>query len=222
MKEKIEIHKKKVKNVTLKVKRDGSIHLTVPEAATDDYIERVIDNKQDWIESQLKHFNENYEKPKEKEMVSGESFRYLGKSYRLKIVQSNKEYVRLYRGYIEIHVKNKNNTAKKQELLKKWYQEKAKKKFAELVHEYEQIVKEEVNNIRVITMQTRWGSCNVESGNINLNLELIKKPRYCIEYVILHELAHLKYPNHSKQFWDYMSVHMPNWEWRKNKLESIN
>lgn len=204
MKDKIEIHKKKVKNVTLKVKRDGSIHLTVPEAATDDYIERVIDNKQDWIESQLKHFNENYEKPKEKEMVSGESFRYLGKSYRLKIVQSNKEYVRLYRGYIEIHVKNKNNTAKKQELLKKWYQEKAKKKFAELVHEYEQIVKEEVNNIRVITMQTRWGSCNVESGNINLNLELIKKPRYCIEYVILHELAHLKYPNHSKQFWDYM------------------
>lgn len=222
MKEKIEIHKKKVKNVTLKVKRDGTIHLTVPEAATDDYIERVIDNKQDWIESQLKHFNENYEKPKEKEMVSGESFRYLGKSYRLKIVQSNKEYVRLYRGYIEIHVKNKNNTAKKQELLKKWYQEKAKKKFAELVHEYEQIVKEEVNNIRVITMQTRWGSCNVESGNINLNLELIKKPRYCIEYVILHELAHLKYPNHSKQFWDYMSVYMPNWEWRKNKLESIN
>lgn len=99
---------------------------------------------------------------------------------------------------------------------------KSKKKFAELVHEYEQIVKEEVNNIRVITMQTRWGSCNVESGNINLNLELIKKPRYCIEYVILHELAHLKYPNHSKQFWDYMSVHMPNWEWRKNKLESIN
>lgn len=87
---------------------------------------------------------------------------------------------------------------------------------------YEQIVKEEVNNIRVITMQTRWGSCNVERKNINLNLELIKKPRYCIEYVILHELAHLKYPNHSKQFWDYMSVHMPNWEWRKNKLESIN
>lgn len=222
MKEKIEIHKKKIKNVTLKVKRDGSIHLTVPEAATDDYIERVIANKQEWIESQLKHFNENYEKPKEKEMVSGESFKYLGKNYRLKVIESKEEFVRLYRGYIEIYVKDKNNTAKKQELLKKWYQEKAKKKFAELVHEYEQIVKEEVNNIRVITMQTRWGSCNVESGNINLNLELIKKPRYCIEYVILHELAHLKYPNHSKQFWDYMSVHMPNWEWRKNKLESIN
>lgn len=222
MKEKIEIHKKKVKNVTLKVKRDGSIHLTVPEAATDDYIERIIANKKEWIESQLKHFNENYQKPKEKEMVSGESFKYLGKNYRLKIIESNEEYVRLYRGYIEIYVKDKNNTAKKQELLKKWYQEKAKKKFAELVHEYEQIVKEEVNNIRVITMQTRWGSCNVESGNINLNLELIKKPRYCIEYVILHELAHLKYPNHSKQFWDYMSVHMPNWEWIKNKLESIN
>lgn len=219
MKEKIEIHKKKVKNVTLKVKRDGSIHLTVPEAATDDYIERVVANKKEWIESQLKHFNENYETPKEKEMVSGESFKYLGKNYRLKVIESPEEGVRLYRGYIEIHVKDKDNTAKKQELLKKWYMEKAKKKFAELVNEYKAVVKEEVNNIRVITMKTRWGSCNVESRNINLNLELIKKPRYCIEYVILHELAHLKYPNHSKQFWEYMSVHMPNWEWRKNKLE---
>lgn len=222
MKEKIEIHKKKVKNVTLKVKRDGTIHLTVPQEATDDYIERVIANKQEWIESQLKHFNENYEKTKEKEMVSGESFNYLGKSYRLKVIESNEEYVRLYRGYIEIYVKDKNNTLKKQELLKKWYQEKAKKKFTALVHEYEQIVKEEVNSIRVITMKTRWGSCNVDRKNINLNLELIKKPRYCIEYVILHELAHLKYPNHSKKFWEYMSVHMPNWEWRKDKLESIN
>ena len=222
MKEKIEIHKKKVKNVTLKVKRDGTIHLTVPQEATDDYIERVIANKQEWIESQLKHFNENYEKTKEKEMVSGESFNYLGKSYRLKVIESNEEYVRLYRGYIEIYVKDKNNTLKKQELLKKWYQEKAKKKFTALVHEYEQIVKEEVNSIRVITMKTRWGSCNVDRKNINLNLELIKKPRYCIEHVILHELAHLKYPNHSKQFWEYMSVHMPNWEWRKDKLESIN
>ena len=222
MKEKIEIHKKKVKNVTLKVKRDGTIHLTVPQEATDDYIERVIANKQEWIESQLKHFNENYEKTKEKEMVSGESFNYLGKSYRLKVIESKEEFVRLYRGYIEIYVKDKNNTLKKQELLKKWYQEKAKKKFTALVHEYEQIVKEEVNSIRVITMKTRWGSCNVDRKNINLNLELIKKPRYCIEYVILHELAHLKYPNHSKQFWEYMSVHMPNWEWRKDKLESIN
>ncbi len=222
MKEKIEIHKKKVKNVTLKVKRDGSIHLTVPESATDDYIERVISNKQEWIEQQLKHFEENYKKPEEKQMVSGESFKYLGRSYRLKVIEDKEESVRLYRGYIEIHVKDKNNILKKQELLKKWYQEKAKKKFSELVHEYEKVVKEEVNGIRVITMQTRWGSCNVESRNINLNLELIKKPRYCIEYVILHELSHLKFPNHSKQFWEYMSVHMPNWKWRKDKLESTN
>ena len=87
MKEKIEIHKKKVKNVTLKVKRDGSIHLTVPESATDDYIERVISNKQEWIEQQLKHFEENYKKPEEKQMVSGESFKYLGRSYSLKVIE---------------------------------------------------------------------------------------------------------------------------------------
>ena len=78
----------------------------MPEAATDDYIERIIANKKEWIESQLKHFNENYQKPKEKEMVSGESFKYLGKNYRLKIIESNEEYVRLYRGYIEAILKS--------------------------------------------------------------------------------------------------------------------
>lgn len=219
MKTNIQVHRKNVKNVTLKVKRDGSVHLTVPEAATDDYIERIIKNKEEWIQTQINHFIKNYEKPQRKELVSGESFKYLGKNYRLKVIESKEEKVRLYRGYIEICVKDKENLKRKEELLKKWYMEKAKKKFTELVHKYEAIVKEEVKSIRVITMQTRWGSCNVESRNINLNLELIKKPRYCIEYVILHELAHLKYPNHSKQFWEYMSVHMPNWEWRKNKLE---
>lgn len=221
MKENIFVHRKNVKNVTLKVKRDRTVHLTVPNAASDDYIEKVLEKKKSWIESQLKTFDENYKKPQVKEMVSGESFKYLGRSYRLKVIKDKEEYVRLYRGYIEIHVKDKSNTSKKRKLLKRWYQEKAKKKFSELVHEYEKVVKEEINSIRVITMQTRWGSCNVESKNINLNLELIKKPRYCIEYVILHELSHLKFPNHSKQFWEYMSVHMPNWEWRKNKLESI-
>lgn len=221
MKTNIQINKKKVKNVTLKVKRDGTIHLTVPEAATDDFIDKFIKNKEEWIKTQIKHFNENYEKPQTKEMVSGESFKYLGKNYRLKVIESKEEKVRLYRGYIEINVKDKSNLKRKEELLKKWYMDKAKNKFTELVHQYESIVREEVKSIRVITMQTRWGSCNVESRNINLNLELIKKPRYCIEYVILHELAHLKFPNHSKQFWEYMSVHMPNWEWRKNKLEEI-
>jgi predicted metal-dependent hydrolase len=222
MKDRIQIHKNKVKNVTLKVKRDGTIHITVPEAATDDYIDRVIENKKDWIENQQKHFNDNYEKPQVKEMVSGESFKYLGKNYRLKVIESPEEHVRLYRGYIEIYTKDKENTIKKQELLKKWYMDKAKVKFNKLVHEYEKIVREESNSIRVITMKTRWGSCNVESRNINLNLELIKKPRYCIEYVILHELAHFKYPNHSKAFWEYMSVHMPNWKWRKDRLEKIS
>lgn len=221
MKENIFIHRKNVKNVTLKVKRDKTVHLTVPNAVSDNYIEKVLDSKKDWIEKQIKKFDESYKKPKVKEMVSGESFKYLGRSYRLKVIEDKKEGVRLYRGYIEIHVKDKNNTVKKQQLLKKWYQEKAKKKFSELVHEYEKVVKEEVNSIRIITMKTRWGSCNVQSRNINLNLELITKPSYCIEYVVLHELAHLKHPNHSKQFWEYVSVHMPNWEWRKNKLESM-
>lgn len=222
MEYKIIIHKKKVKNVTLKVKRDSTVHLTVPEIATDYYINRIIESKMEWIEAQLKHFSDNYEQPDKKEMVSGESFKYLGRNYRLKVIESENENVRIYRGYIEIYVKNKYDFKRKEDLIKNWYIDRAKIKFKEVVEEYQKVVREDINNIRVRNMKTMWGSCNVENKNINLNLELIKKPKYCIEYVILHELAHLKYPNHSKEFWNYMSVHMPNWKWRKDKLEQNN
>ncbi len=70
-------------------------------------------------------------------------------------------------------------------------------------------------------MKTRWGSCNTQKGFINLNLELIKKTKICIEYVIFHELVHLIYPNHSKEFYKYLTLYMPDWEERKEKLEDV-
>jgi predicted metal-dependent hydrolase len=218
MKERIEIKKKKVKNINLRVKRDGTVHLTVPMATSEEFINRFIESKKDWIESKLNYFNERYKETDSVEIVSGESVRYLGNSYKLKVIQDLNEGLKLCDEYIEIHVNDKNDITRKQEILHKWYVERAKDKFLELVNKYEEVLNEQVNGIRIKTMKTRWGSCNVRTKNINLNLELIKKPQECIEYVVLHELAHLKHPNHSKQFWEYVGMHMPDWKLRKKKL----
>ena len=219
MKETVKIIKKKVKNINLRVKQDGTVHLTVPMATTEDFINRFIESKKDWIESKLKYFNECDKNVDSVEIINGQSVRYLGDRYTLKIIQDLNEGLKLCPEYIEIHVKDSNDKTRKQEILNEWYVKRAKDKFLKLVNKYEEVLNEQVNGIRIKTMKTRWGSCNVKTKNINLNLELIKNPQECIEYVVLHELAHLKHPNHSKEFWEYVGTHMPDWKLRRKKLE---
>lgn len=87
----------------------------------------------------------------------------------------------------------------------------AKKDFETIINQYSHIINREIKTIRIRQIKTRWGSCNPSKGYINLNTELIKKPKYCIEYVIFHELAHLVHPNHSRSFYNYLN--------RKDRLE---
>ncbi len=158
----------------------------------------------------------------QKEYVSGEEFRYLGKSYRLKVISSKDENVKLQRGYLEIRTKNKNDLNKKQNLLYEWYYEKALLHFFSILQEWNKIVKRDIKDIKIRQMKTRWGSCNPYKSYINLNIELIKKPKICIEYVIFHELTHLIYPDHSSKFYEYLSLYMSDWEKRKEILGQSN
>ena len=91
--------------------------------------------------------------------------------------------------------------------------------FFNIFQEFNKIVKQDIKRVKIRQMKTRWGSCNPYKSYINLNIELIKKPKACIEYVVFHELANLLYPGHSKKFYDYMSLYMPNWQKRKEILE---
>ena len=113
----------------------------------------------------------------EKEYVSGEDFQYLGRSYRLKVIEARKEAVKLQRGYLEIYVKNKNDKKRKQNLVYEWYYEKALLHFFNILQEFNKIVKQEIKDIKIRQMKTRWGSCNSHKSYINLNIELIKKPK---------------------------------------------
>lgn len=214
----IQIIKKDIKNIILKVKPSCEVILTIPITTDDEYINYILKKRKDWIDKKLEFFKSN-NKPQIKEYVSGESFEYLGKRYRLKVIEADEEQVKLQRGYIKIYIKNKNNFRKKEKLLNDWYMLKAKKYFEKIINQYSHIINREIKIIRIRQMKTRWGSCNPSKGYINLNSELIKKPKDCIEYVVFHELAHLIHPNHSRSFYNYLDTYMPDWRIRKDILE---
>ena len=213
----VKIIKKDVKNITLKVRPNGEAILTAPKAASDEHIKFIIEKRAKWIAQKCAFFA-SFKTP-QKEYVSGEDFRYLGRSYRLKVVQSKEECVKLQRGYLELFVKDKSNLKRKENLVYEWYYEKATLYFFNILQEFKKIVKQDIKSVKIRQMKTRWGSCNPYKSYINLNIELIKKPKSCIEYVVFHELAHLHYPDHSKKFYDYLTLYMPDWQKRKEILE---
>ena len=217
MLEGVKIVRKDVKNITLKVRLNGEAILTAPKMASDEHIKFIIKKRAKWI-AQKRAFFASFKTP-QKEYVSGEDFRYLGRSYRLKVVQSKEERVKLQRGYLELFVKDKSDLMRKENLVYEWYHERATLYFFNILQEFNKIVKQDIKSVRIRQMKTRWGSCNPYKSYINLNIELIKKPKVCIEYVVFHELAHLPYPDHSKKFYDYLSLYMPDWQKRKEILE---
>lgn len=215
----IQIIKKDVKHLTLKVTPIGKVILTAPMDTSNEYINTIIKKRSKWINEKLT-FYKHYEKTP-KELVSGEKFEYLGRNYRLKIFESKKELAKLQRAYFEIYVKNKTDYRRKEQLINDWYYEKALVHFFNIFLKFNEITKKDIKDIKIRQMKTRWGSCNIEKSFINLNLELIKKPKICIEYVIFHELVHLIHPNHSKEFYKYLTLYMPDWEKRKKELENV-
>ena len=217
MLEGVKIVRKDVKNITLKVRPNGEAILTAPNSASDEHIKFIMQKRAKWI-AQKRAFFASFKTPK-KEYVSGEDFKYLGRSYRLKVVQSKEERVKLQCGYLELFVKDKSDLERKEKLVYEWYHEKATLYFFNILQEFNKIVKQDIKSVKIRQMKTRWGSCNPYKSYINLNIELIKKPKACIEYVVFHELAHLLYPNHSKKFYDYLTLYMPDWQKRKEILE---
>ena len=217
MLESVKIVRKDVKNITLKVRPNGEAILTAPKTASDEHIKFIMQKRAKWI-AQKRAFFASFKTP-EKEYVSGEDFKYLGRSYRLKVVQSKEERVKLQCGYLELFVKDKSDIKRKENLIYEWYYEKATLYFFNILQEFNKIVKQDIKSVKIRQMKTRWGSCNPYKSYINLNIELIKKPKACIEYVVFHELAHLLYSNHSKKFYDYLTLYMPDWQKRKEILE---
>ncbi|MEG0300183.1 M48 family metallopeptidase [Cetobacterium sp.] len=219
MKYNIIITRKSIKNLILKIKSNGQILLSVPKTTPQKYIESFIESKEAWIKENLEKIKKNSTKQVDKSYKNGDNIEYLGKMYLLKIFPDKKNLVQIFEDCIYIYTNKESNEKNIEALLYNWYRTQADTIFLNSINKYSQIIDENFEELKIRKMKNRWGSCRYLKKQITLNLELIKKPLECIDYVSLHEVAHLRYPHHKKEFWDFIHIYMPDWKLRKERLE---
>jgi hypothetical protein len=206
------IVKKKIKNSYIRILPTLEVRVSVPKNATDYYINNLIDSKKDWIAQKL-DFVAKQQHNKISTLNTNDKISYLGLEYSIKVIQSTKNNVEFDNNTLLLYTKN-NDFTYKQKIIDKFYLSSAKNILTEIVENYTFLVKKNVNCVKIRKMSSRWGSCNYIRCTINLNSELIKKPLMFVEYVVLHELAHLTHPNHSRDFYAYIEQFMPDWKQR--------
>lgn len=208
------------KSMTIKVHPNENIEVIAPFGTDKKKILLKIKLKAPWILKQIEQFKSYKPCTPPRRFINGETHLYLGRQYRLKIVSDSLNIIKAYRGQLFIHATDINKDALEMQL-QQWYKQKANAVFSEMIDEIlpqfkKYKIKQPVLSIR--KMSRRWGSCT-RSGKIILNIELVKAPKRSIEYVVIHELAHLVHHNHTKTFFDLQNRIMPDWKKWKERLE---
>lgn len=220
---KFELIRKKVRNINMNLKPDMTIMVSANESVPLDVILEFVKSKGSWIKKNTSYFSDaQSEMAHEKEYISGEAFKYLGKQLRLKVLEGAPEGIKYSRGYLQLTVKNKIDIKHKANLVNQWFRERAKITFYDSMERmYPQVQKYNVKRpeIMIRTMKARWGSCIFDKSIVLLNFELIKAPKFCIDYVILHELVHFIHHKHDASFYCFLSSLMPDWKERKRILD---
>ena len=209
------------KTLGIKVHPDRSVHVDAPLESNKTKISEKVRSKASWILKQQDFFLSFHPLTPPRKFISGETHLYLGKQYRLKIIQGDNESVKLYSGYVNVRCIDVENRKRISHLLNEWYKEKAKIHFEQLFECWTtkiSFAKKSNSSLSCKWLKNRWGLCN-KQGVITLNNELIKAPKKCIEYVIVHEICHLAHLNHSKSFYNLLEKHFPDWRESKYKLE---
>lgn len=218
----VAIDRKRMKTCRLKVYPDKSIVISVPLTAPTTWIENFLIQKSSWIETKIEEFTKTTGYAATNEIKNGQSIKMLGEDLIFSVSQGNDSNVYKEGKRICIICQDANDQGKLFKLFEKWWRKEAILILQSKVDELYPIVKKynvEKPHIALRKMKTLWGSCSVGRKTITFNQYLIKAKPACIEYVALHELVHFLYPNHSKQFYDFLSIQMPDWKDRKRILD---
>ena len=207
----------------LRVKSSSEIFLTIPKRVTIKQGKEFVKKKIDWIKKQQDKYKSFENKREISNFRNGDIVYFLGNKYKLKLIPSEKNFFKIDDEYLTLNIRK--NYIENKEYISKIYdkllKEYAKTVFKDLVIKYQsQMVKYKIKmpEIEIRKMKSRWGSCFCTKNKIVLNLSLIKTPIECIEYVVVHELSHFKYQNHSKSFYDFISIFIPDWNERRKIL----
>ena len=221
---KVKILRKKIKNVHLKVFRSLEVALSVPEAVPDDWIKSFLSERLKWIDDQITKYKKTSGYNNLLDIKNGSSTQYLGKDMRIYKEASLSNYVEIDEKRIHLYVIDRYDDELVQKVFNKWWRQTAKDVYQREVDNYYDKVIRKYNvdkpTITIKKMKTLWGSCSPQKCKITLNEYLMKANIRCIQYVVLHELTHLLYPNHSSDFYTFMTIHMPDWEERKKQLDT--
>ncbi|MFU8839019.1 MAG: M48 family metallopeptidase [Thiohalomonadaceae bacterium] len=209
--------------VLIKVHPDLRVVAHAPDGESDEAIQKALNKRARWIWQQINTFTEQQRYVTPRKYVSGESHYYLGKQHLLKVIvePSAKQQVKLLRGRLEVSVRQRS-ADKVRALLHDWYRERAREVFQRRLEALlpQTLWVKKTPHIRLLAMKTQWGSCS-PGGTLTMNPHLVKAPRECIDYVLLHELCHLAEHNHSERFYRMMGRVMPRWEKVKERLDSM-
>ena len=199
----------KRRKLTITVERDRSVVVYAPESTPEETIREIVESKCRWIFEKRAHA-QKYEKqlhPPGKELVNGESTLYLGREYQIEIIPIDSTEIRFERRFLI----PASLAGGRRRILRDWYIERAKEKILPKVESIAATLGVDFAGSRIVDNRFRWGSCTVKD-NVNLNWRLIKAPMFVIDYVIVHELAHLIEANHTPRFWNIVRTHAPTME----------
>lgn len=218
----VEVVRKAIKNLHIGVyPPDGRVRVAAPLALSDAALRVAVVARLPWIRRQQRSF-EGQARQSEREMVGGESHYFLGQRYRLDVVETKgRSKVALRRrNTLELHVAGELPTKERERVLLSWYREQLRAIVPELLAKWQPLLGVEVGGWGIKRMKTKWGSCNAEARRIWLNLELAKQPHACIEYVVVHELAHLLVRRHDAEFQGLLDRHLPRWRATRDQLNA--
>ncbi len=220
----VNVYRKKIKNVHLKVFRSLEISLSVPEQVPQEWIEKFLIERTSWIDEQITKYKKSSGYNNLTSIRNGSSTQFLGKDMRIYKEASLINGVQVDEKKVTLYLKDIKDEDLAQKVFSKWWRITAADIYQQIVDElYDSIFKKyDVAKpvVSIKKMKTLWGSCTPTKSKITLNEYLLKADIRCIQYVALHELTHLLYPNHSSEFYDFLTVQMPDWKERKKRLDT--
>lgn len=218
-----DLERKRVKNINLRIRSDETLFVSASPLVTEQTIDDFILSKSEFILKSLSRFSEKRKwEIDNKKYVSGESFYLLGKQMRLIVKQSHQNHVEEDGVYITLSCKCPEDYVLKKRLIEKFFILKCNEEFNKIIKKNYPVFKKynvAYPSLKIRRMKTRWGSCIPSKKLITLNENLIHFSERCIESVVIHEFCHFRYPNHSKEFYNFMTILMPDWKARKEELD---
>lgn len=209
------------KTMEIAVHPDSTITVKAPRCSDITLVEKKVIKRARWILRQLNYFKQFNPKTPNRCYVNGETHMYLGKQYRLKIAGGAENSVKLSHGFFHITCRSEPTPSTAKKLLDRWYSEKAQLQFSQSMDRcWQKLGGLNIDRpkLSIRRMKKRWGSLS-DKGTVTLNTDLVRAPKECIDYVVMHELCHLQYHDHSPEFYNLLDSVIPDWEKIKHKLE---